>query len=780
MRTELAKDDTAVRELPATIRPDWTLGDMFSVFRRRWIFIACSLIFTLSLITTYCLIATPHYQATAQIEVPKESPSAFGLENSVTGDAESRNADTLDYTMTLETEANILQSSTLALEVIKDLRLETTEDYYPERKPGIAIPAWVFFWRKPVEAMSVPLDEAPNRRYAVLKIFARHLKVAPIAGTRLIEISYSDPDPLRAPVVVNRLIQALSDYMLQQRIDATSQASAWLRTQLTGLRKQTAQLEEKAVRLQQETGRYGDDESHNIVLIRLQRLNEALATAESNRILKEAIFRIAQSGDPELISGLAGNSAAGTTPAMNNSLALLQSLRSEEASANADIAQNDSRYGPSHPRMAELHAHLDGIEKSIQDEVHRIGERSRTDFEIAARAENAAKESLDQQEELVNDSNDKAVAYGLAKQEADSSRNVYEGLLAKLKQAGVLEGLRSSGFAIVDPGRVPPTNHPKSPNLPLYYAAAVAGGLILGCSGALVRDFRDHSIRSIEDLELLLGAPLLGVVPRLEYRRWPLKPHQHALQLQLSDPAENSRGIAKENRPFVEGPFIDGLRSLRTSLLLQYEGRPSKVVLVTSSVLGEGKSKLAVYLAGVLAQLGARVLLVDTDLRCPAVHSELGIESSPDLGNALINIDTPPAIQVLPQLPSLSVLCGSEIYPHSAELLASPRMHALLEVWRSEYDFVLLDSPPVLPVTDAIVLAQMSDVVLLVARHRFTPKHAIQRSHQLIRQQLPSSAILGAVLNGVAPGSPEFYEYYGYKGRTYGSCKPRRRGNAGI
>ena len=763
----------SVHELSSSIRPDWTLGDMFAVFRRRWTLIAWSVIGMLALVTAYCLVATPHYQATAQIEVPKEAPSAFGLDSTVTGDPDNRGTDALDYSMTLETEAGILQSSTLALEVVKDLKLETTEDYYPAHKQGIGIPAWVFFWKKPVEPLTIPLDDAPNRRYAVLKIFARHLKVMPVPGTRLIEVSYSDPDPQRAPAVVNQLIQSLSDYTLQQRLEATSQASSWLATQLTGLRKQTTQLEEKAVRLQRDTGMYGNDEAHNVVLTRLQSLNEALAAAESNRILKEAIFRISQSGDPELISGLAGNSAVGTTPAMNNSLALIQSLRAQEASARADIAQNDSRYGPSHPRMAELHAQLDGIEKSIQEEIHRIGERSRTDFEIAAKAENAAKDSLDQQEALANDMNDKAVAYGLARQEADSSRNVYQALLSKLKQAGVLEGLRSSSFTVVDPARVPPTNHPKSPNLPLYYAAALVGGLFLGCSRALIRDFRDDSIRSIEEIESLLGAPLLGVVPKLERRRWHRRTKtavSHNLQLRL--------GSGKSHPVHENEPFVEGLRSLRTTLLLQREGRPPKIVLVTSSVPGEGKSKLVVHLAAVLAQLGARVLLVDADLRCPSVHIELGLEAATGLGAALASDNAVPAIQILPQVPLLSVLCGSEVSAAAAERLASNRMNSLLDAWRQEYDFILLDSPPVLPVTDAIVLSQLSDATLLVARHGFTSRQAIQRSHHLIQQQLPASAVLGAVLNNVAAGSAEFYEYYGYKGRPYGADPRKRRRNA--
>jgi succinoglycan biosynthesis transport protein ExoP len=296
----------------------------------------------------------------------------------VTGDAASSGADSLDYSMTLETEAKILQSNTLALQVIRDLNLETTHDYFPVRPSGVQISNWVLFWRKPVEPLTVNLEDAPNRRYVALKVFAAHLKVTPETGTRLIEVSYSDPDPELAAAVVNHLVQALTDYTYQARFHATAQASSWLAAQLADLRQQTRTLQDKANRLQRDTGIYGEDASHNVVLERLDVLNGALAAAESNRLLKEAIYHISQSGDPELISGLAGNSTLGGTPALNNSLALIQTLRGQEASVRAEIAQSDARYGAAHPRIGELHSELEGIERSIREEVTRIGERLRT------------------------------------------------------------------------------------------------------------------------------------------------------------------------------------------------------------------------------------------------------------------------------------------------------------------------------------------------------------------------------------------------------------------
>jgi succinoglycan biosynthesis transport protein ExoP len=759
-------------------RTEWTLLDLLRVFRRRRAFVLWSVAAMLLIVTAYCLLATSRYRATGEIEVQKESPAVFGLESSVIGNAEGGDADSLDYSMTLETQARILQSGSLALQVIKDLKLETTADYFPDHPSGLQIPSWLLFWKKTIEPLSVPIDDAPDRRYVALKIFASHLKVTPVVGTRLIEIAYSDRDPKRAAEVVNRLVQTLMDYSFQARFNAIAQASAWLADQLVGLKKQTEMLQERAIRLQRNTGIFGDGDSHNVVLSRLESLNEALIAAESNRILKEAIYKASESGDPELISGLAGNSAAGATPAMMNSLALIQSLRSQEAAVRAEIAEDDTKYGSAFPRLAELHAQFDDLRKSINDEVRRVGERSRTDFEIAAQAEDSARESFEKQKALANKTNDRAIAYTFARQEADASRDIYQGLLAKLKEAGVLEGLRSTNLIVVNPARVPPINRPYSPSIPLYYAAALTVGLFLGCSSALVRELQDRSIRSPQELEQMLGSRLLGVIPRVRGNtRMPARAHKRAsTRAAAPQLIESIAAVVHPSGPAVTyetSPFLEALRSVRTSLLSwQSDGSP-KVVLVTSSVTGEGKSKLTANLAFVLAQLGFRILLVDADLRCPNLHRELNMAGTAGLGAVLFE-GSPPIVHPHPQCPTLFVLCGGSTPALPSELLASQRMTDLVSRWRSEYDFVLFDSPPVLPVADARILARMCDATLLVARHAFTSRQAIQRSHELIRQQLPEHAMVGAVLNGVSVESADYYDYYGYR-KMYASQSRRKR-----
>lgn len=733
-------------DLLAQQRREWTLLELLSIFRRRRGFVLCCVLSAAALAGLYCVLATPRYQATGQIELQKDSPGTLGLDRSVTGSSANDDADALDTSMTLETDARILQSSTLALTVVKDLKLEMTEDYYPTHTRGLQIPAWMFFWKKPVEPLSVPLDEAPNRRYAVLKIFSTHLKVEPLAGTRLIDVSYSSPDPALASAVVNRLIEALREYTFQSRFQATAQASTWLAGQLTGLKKQTEELRQTADQLERGTGIYGEDASHNLVLARLDELNGALSAAESNRILKQAVYEVAKSGNPELISGLVGNASAGVAPGMLNSLALLQTLRSEESQVQAEIDEDGARYGSSYPKIDELHAELTAIEKSVQEEIGRIGERARTDYEVAQRAEDAARDSFEKQKQIANDTNNRAVAYELAKQEADGSRDLYEGLLAKLKEAGVLEGLRSTNLTVVNAGMVPPTNRPHSPNVPLCLAAGLAGGLFLGCGGALLREATGRSVRSVDDLERALGVSVLGIVPEAGRATW----------------FGRGRRRDKAGVSFLD----DEANELRRSFALPVRGTASQAVLVASAVSGDGKSRLAASLAASLAHSGGRVLLVDADLLCPSLHKLFGANEADGLAEALMT-GAAAETHACAQVPGLSLVWAGDAGVggrgwDAAGLLASARMDRLVNEWRAQYDFVLLDSAPVLPVPDAASLARFCDLTLLVVRYESTTLQAAQRSYRLIRRHLPEQAELDVVMNGVPENSADYFAYYGY------------------
>jgi len=757
------------RVLTSPISPDpsveWTLADLVAILARRRIWIVAALALCCSAAALDWLCSTPRYRATAVIEVQKDSHGAFGLESTTDDKPSAAVSDSFDDALALQTEIGILESDALALDVIRGTGLETTPDYFMHRPAHLLWLHRLFFWRKPLEPLSIPLENAPDRRYTALRIFAKHRKIAPAAGTRLISVSYSDSDPRRAAAVANALVQALADYSFQSRSTAANESAAWLEAQLAQLKQQTDALDARAAALDRAAGDFGDDSSHNVVLSRLDDLNAALTQAQSSRIVREAIWRAVESGNPEVISGLGGNPAIG--PNTQNSFELLQSLRAQEAAAQAQLAESEKRYGENWPAVAEQRARLATIDQSIQQEIHRLGERARSDYEVSLQAETAARTAFEQQKDQASRLTGDAVALRLARQEADESRSLYATLLGRLQQTGVLAGLHSGNFAVVTPALVPPNDHPASPSPPLLAALALAAGLTLGCSAAILRELTDRTVHSAVELESLLDAPVLAALPERQpaapwYRQWPrrLLPAPRGADLALDASAASDFAIAAP-----QSPYLEALHRLRAGLLLSHSERPPQVIAIvpitpqragngatpsTVEYSEENSPSLALSLAAVLAQHGSSVLCVDADLRSAPAGA---FPTNPGLTD-LLTSDRAPEYDHPASTPSLlSVIHTGNRPPCPAELIASPRMASLVARWRREFSFIVVDGPAA-PYADALVLAQLSDAVLLAARSGRTRRDEILPAFDALSRQVPAHAVLALVLDGVPNGVP--------------------------
>lgn len=730
---------------------EWTLVDLLAVFVRRRASLLVSLALCCTAAFVYWVCATPRYRATAVIEIQKDPHGAFGLDNTTTDHPSTEVSDSFDDNLTLQTEVGILQSDTLTLDVIRRLQLESTPDYFAPREGSFALVHKL--WRRPLEPLSIPLPDAPNRRFAALRIFAAHRKIAPQPGTRLIAISYSDPGPERAAKVVNALVQALTDYDFQWRSSAAAQSALSLSAQLTGLKQQTDALDARAAALDRASGDYGDDSAHNPVLARLDALNSALSAAESSRAVREAILRAVQSGNPEAISGLAGNPDAG--PNTQNSLSLLQSLHSQESALEGQIAENSSRYGENWPAFAEQRAHLASIQNSIREETHRLAERARTDDEVSVQAENSARDAFSQQRTLASQLTGNAVALRLARQEAGESRALYSSLLGRLQQTGILEGLHSVNFAVLSPALIPPPEHPASPSLPLLAALGVGAGITVGCGAAVARELTDNTFHTAAELEALLDAPVFATVPA--YR------HNDPWYRQLLPASTTSTVNLKDGSGFVETsrsetPFVEALYRLRASLLLSHSDRAPQIITIIDSTRDpatrsrlasdDAPPSLALGLATVLAQQGSSVLFVDADLRSAP---EVSTSADPGLSEMLANQAMFPFAHLVPDLPSLSVVHAGARTPCPAELIGSQRMSSLLATWRDDFSFIVIHGPSVSH-ADAFVLAQLSDAVLLTAQAGKTRRDAILPSFHALSRQVPDRAVLGLVLQEVSSG----------------------------
>lgn len=598
-----------------------TLRDLLSIYRRRSRIIYGTLLVFIVLGVLYCVVSTRRYEAKGTIQVQKQGSDAMGLESMMSGASDSA-SDALGANINLQTQANILQSDTLALRTIEDLHLEETQDFKHHWNPV----GMVLGWFSPGGQADLPnasLENAPQRRRRMLKIFAKNLKVKPVGGTRLIEISYLNPDPNVAAAVVNKLTQSLIDYSFRTRYDATQQASQWLSGQMGDLRQESENLQAKVVGLQKETGVYslgmmdgqGREQAYSGVLDQLQQTTAALNAAKQNKILKGAVAHAAETGDAEMLSGLAGNQIVGQSQAVANSLSLIQNLRQQEATQQASLQEMQAKFGPSYPKLAEIRGNLAGIDRSLHQEITRVKGRAESDFKIAQQTEAETQQQYELAKQQAEKLNDKAVQYAIVRQDAEESRGLYEDLTKRLRAAGVLEGLKPSDITVVDPGRVPAK--PSKPDVPLYLVIAVAGGFFLGCCGALLVDTLDNKINSIEDVEQLTGKTVLGALPFVK--------------------EEKGKGfIISSESP--ESPYAESIRAIRSALLLWQSDAPPKVVLVTSSIEGEGKSSLSTNLAVMLAQQGHRVLLVDADLRRGRLYKRFALKSRPGLSELLAGL----------------------------------------------------------------------------------------------------------------------------------------------
>ncbi len=729
---------------------DPTLRDLLRTFhrRKRTIVVTASVFFLLSVCA--CVLMTRRYTARSVIQLQKSSSDSLGLD-SLMGAAAGGASDSLSVNIDLQTQADILQSEALALKVIKDLNLEQNEDFKPHFSPV----GWVMGLLSPrglQDPAHASLEDSPGRRGNVIKAFGNNLKVKVTAGTRLIEVDYTNRDPKVAAATVNHLVQALIDYTFQTKFTATNQVSQWLEGQLGDLRRQSEQLQSRVVALQQGSGIFGVGGTdlqgkpviYSPVLDRLQQSTAQLSQAEMNRVLKASVADVVKTGNAELISQLSGTSLGNaSSQGVVNSLTLIQSLRLQEATLQAQIDQDSSQFGSAYPKLIQERASMKGLQQSVQQEMNRIGERVQNDLEVAAKAEQGARAAYEKDRNAAEKLNDKSIEYAILSKEADQSQELYQDLLKRLKEAGILEGLHSSNITVVDQANAPAK--PSKPQVPLYLALGIGLGLFFGCAAALLVEAIDNKIQDAEEIEVM-QIPVLGITPQLEANR------ASSTAIMLDSP---------------HAAFGESVRRLRSGLLISCSGRPPQVLLVSSAGPGEGKSTLALNLAASLSRFEKSVLLVEADMRRPVLRRRLGLEGTDGLSTMLSDRDSASSVMPVPDNPNLHLLAGGPVPPYPAELIGSQRMRALLEEWRAEFDFIVVDSPPVLPVTDAQLLEEMADATILLARVGVTTRAALERAYKLLlmHRKEPERPAIGVLLNFVARRSAAHYGYYG----SYGS-----------
>jgi capsular exopolysaccharide synthesis family protein len=531
------------------------------------------------------------------------------------------------------------------------------------------------------------------------------------------------------------------------------QASDWLSKQLVDLQMKVETSQEKLVRYQREHEILGTDEKTNIITEKLDELNKQVTAAETDRMQKEAVYRQTQSNDPdEVAASIVADTSSGGAAASS----LIDRLREQQVNLKIQIAELSTQFGPSYPKVVQLTNQAKEIDLQLQSEMNKAVDHLKGQYLAALQRENMLRQSFEKQKQEANKLNESAIEYSILKRDVDSNRALYEGLLEKLKEAGVTAGLRSNNFRIIDPARVPTS--PSEPNIPRNLTFALALGVISGVGLAFLIENMDNTIRTPEQAQAISGLPSLGMIP-LGSKSANLGTTGKLLALTASKEVVET---VTQIRP--QSQMAESYRALRTSLLLSNLGAPPKVIMVTSSRPQEGKTTTSINTAIVLAQKGVRVLLVDADLRRPSVHKTLGMGPRSGLSNVLTGSATiQQTITTSPILPNLFIMPAGTPPPNPAELLASANMRDLLAELRELYDHIVIDTPPTLSVTDAVVLSPRADATILVIRSGQTTKQALVRARDILRQV--NAHVAGVLLNAVDLTSPDYYYYYEYQGK---------------
>jgi len=737
-----------VRRQSNTNLDEFSLAELLRILKRRQrSILECTLLCTLlALAVSLCM--TTKYEGVAIMEVNKENSDTLGLSSldRIDGGASS---DSLEEMVTIETEANALQSPSLAFQVVQQLGLEKRKEF--ALQPGLfgggdddQINA----------ELKMPLEQAPLRRRRIFKTFGGNLKIKPVAGTRLIEVHFLSPDPQVAADVPNLLVKDLQEQDFRTRFAATAQVSDWLSKQLSDLKSEIASSQEKLNEVQKEAGILGSDETNNVVTIKLDDLNRQLTEAEANRILKQAVYQLAKSGNPETISSIAGTSMVSGGAVNPNSLALLDTLRGQEAELKTQYAQASAKFGSAYPLLGQLHTQLVQLNESIQSEINTLAARAENDYLAAKQSEDMLRSSFESQKAEANRLNDKAIQYTILKREVESSRTLYDDLLTKLKEGGLLSGLHSTNIVVLDPART--GAEPARPIHWLNLGVGFAIGLFGGIAFAFVRDSLDNAMYTPADVEATVALPCVGIVPDLATcPDLPKKLRRNKIDLLGSSVSTHSSARLAES-----------YRALRTWVLHSEAEVPPKVILVTSALPREGKTTTSLNTAIALAQDGSTVLLLEADLRRPCLHSLVSTSTPAGLIGLLSKSGECKAeFFKHPEIANLFVLPAGVGRSSPAELLGSKRMKQCLDVFRGHFDFIVIDTPPVLSFTDAAIVSRNADAVLFVIRSEHTTKQSCLRARDALERA--NILISGILVNGANLNSADYQHYYGYSMAQY-------------
>jgi polysaccharide biosynthesis transport protein len=675
----------------------------------------------------YTFTVTPIYEARTRLLIESDNPNVVSFKEVI--DEQGAKADY--YT----TQYNILQSRNLARKTLDGLGLwEHPLLGVPAARPGLLTRLVGGGGDQAAAPVSGGTTETKEQSRAIDGFLAR-LTVSPIRNSRLVDLRFRLSDPELATRVVNALARNYIEQNLEYRFVASKEASDWLSERLSEHRRQVEQAEAALQAYREQTDAIPLQHRENIVVQKLTDLNAAVTQAKTERFQKQALYN-------QLESLRQNNSAAlDSFPAILAN-AYIQQQKAELAQLQSQYTQLSDKLGERHPEIVKVRSAIDLAQAKLEAEVAKVVQSVRNEYQSALAQENSLIGALNQQKAEAQVMNRKAIDYSVLEREVESSRQIYESLLQRAKETGVSSELKTSNIRIVDHAERPQA--PVSPRKVLNLIGALAGGLLLACGLALFFEYVDNSLKTPEEVRTYLGLPTLGMVPALNPKTWKGR-----------EPLINAG---------VPPNFAEAFRAMRTNVLFSAADDGARSLVVTSTGPGEGKTMVAANLAIGFAQAGQRVILIDADMRRPRVHDMFDQPQEPGLSNLMVGHAVVSATIRKSGVPGLWLLTAGRIPPNPAELLGSQRFREFIQLISQHFDSVIIDSPPIMAVTDAAVASTAASGLVFVVGAEMTSRHAARAAIEQLQNGHPR--FLGAVLNRVELERNSYY-YSGYYRREY-------------
>ena len=715
------------------------------LYKRRWIAIPAFVIVCLvGTINSYRKVTI--YEARTQILIEKDTPKVGTLDTMFQQQDGWYNDDFY------RTQYRILQSRSLARRTAESMhmkdRLSPDRAAVPETDAGFSS-TWNWLKRqvglgeseKAAEAKAAKVEASQDPSTPYVNLVLGSLTVAPITNSRLVDLKFTSTDPQLAADMANAHAKAYIEQNLEYKFSASKDATDWLSDRLGEQRKKVEASEAALQKFKEEHDAVSVEDRQNIVVQRLGDLNSAVTKAKTTRIEKEALYN--------QLKALQGTAGLESFPAVLSN-DYVQKLKTEIGDLQRQQAQLAEKYGDRHPEMVKVHSALESTQAKLSSEVNKVVDSVRAEYQAAAAQEESLVEALNAQKTEALSLNRKGIEYSVLQREAESNRQVYEALLQRTKETGISGELKASNIRVVDTAEVP--RWPILPRRQADLMTAALSGLVFAVGLVFLFEYFDNRIKSPQELRAHLALPFLGMVPAIDAK----------------GPSLVSQSVPPH--------FAEAIRAVRTNVLFSSADEGVRTIVVTSAGPGEGKSMFSANLSVSLAQAGQRVLHIDADMRRPRVHEIFEFTQEPGLSNLLVGDCKPSEAVRKTAVPGLAVLPAGMIPPNPAELLGSKRFEEYFATLSEHFDWVIIDSPPVLAVADASILANTVSGVVFVVGADQTSRHAAKAAIEQL--QAVQAHIIGAVLNRVdLEHNPYYYSTYYRKeySRYYAQAPHQKR-----